>query len=573
MGSRLSAEEIELPQKTLIFSPEKVLEDFFRELFEETTAGYVLYGKKPVDLEGFRDRERTFPGSPERRSSVLGSLGLKYWHEIAPDFKNQKYILFDSLSPEGNEIVFINREAFNKVITENSLLFEHKFGVGIAPDDLLDELVLGGFSSVFKEKTALQGIVLGYGTENSISYEYGSSFVKHLNLKNSPPNQSPLPSKNPEEVRKKISAKQWGKAELAIQDLTCYKASNQADRLKIPFSYVKSSEKSKKLLSEYRKYQNNVEKVLNKKKFLTAVLQRLGTKIPPPFTQTVTSKSLEDFFSDAEKKIIPRLIAQTLLNTFPDEISSSFFQGMEAAQNKTQNAFEFSETEFLDILWKADRSAIKPTVEFLKCMESQENTVCLIPHKLFIRTLKKSGSQKILTKEHNSIRVRFLLKDLKDHPLVGTYQLEEYSELYLDKLIPGLAHGLLGMKEGEIREVYMHPDFMYGRFSDFGKGQAVKATVELIYLEDPIGNTNFPLLKPIDVIHLAPPISSQSEFVDFQKKHAYFCGVRSWEYYQKAFPLVDLPSVVEEIKNSKMKPLSSYENELLLKLEWLLQQI
>ncbi len=41
-----------------VFSSEKVLETFFRDLFEKTTAGYVLYGEKPVDLENFSERER-----------------------------------------------------------------------------------------------------------------------------------------------------------------------------------------------------------------------------------------------------------------------------------------------------------------------------------------------------------------------------------------------------------------------------------------------------------------------------------------------------------------------------------
>lgn len=564
--SPLNSEELKSRQQSYFFSPERVLEVYFKDLFDKTTAGYVLYGEKPVDLEVIPLREKTIPGTNERRSSVIGLLALTYWQKIAPNPKNQNYIFLDFLDSDAHEITLINRKAFLDVVKTNSLLFDYKFGCSTTPQTLLENLIQNGFSSVFKENIALQGIVLGYGVENSICYECGSSFLKQLVPKTSPPNQIPSPAKNPEEILQKIKNKNWANK---LQDLTCYRSSETNDRVKIPFSFLKNSKKSKQLLQSYKKYQANTDSVLTKTKFLSEVLQKFGTRLNPIFAQTVESNQLADFFTAEEKINLPHLVAQTIVNTFPNEISPSFIQGMSAAE--TQNTIELSDVKFLDILWKRDASTLQPTIDYFSQIANQENIQCLIPLKLYARTLKTSDSDKVLTIHHNPIKVKYLLKDLDDNPLIGSYQLQDPSTLYLSNIIPGLAHGLLGMKEGEIREIYIHPDFVYGTSSDFGKGQAVIATIELVSLGE-VENSVFPLLKPIDVLNYAPDILSSAEFIELQKKHAYTCGFRSWQYYKKAVPLISLESILNELAKSSKAPFSETQSDLLLKLEWVFLQ-
>ena len=563
----LGAEEIQDRQHPYAFSSERVLEVFFKDLFEKTTAGYVLYGQKPVDLEVILPLEKTIPGTKERRSSVVGLLALNYWNEIAPALKNQNHIFLDFSSPDGHEITIINRRAFLDVIKTNSLLFEYKFGNHIAPEALLENLIQNGFSSVFKENIALQGIVLGYGVENSICYESGSSFLKQLTPQISPPNQLSSISKNPEEVLQKIKDKNWAKR---LQDLTCYRATEKTDRVKIPFSYLKNSKKSKELLQSYKTYQTNLDFVLNKKKFLSEVLQRLGTKLKPSFTQTVKSNRLTDFFTVSEQEYLARIVARAIVNTFPSEISPSFIQGMKGAE--TQTSIEYSDIKFLDVLWRRHSSKLQPTIDFFTQIANRETIQCLIPHKLYTQTLKKSNSEKFLTKTHNAIKVHYLLKDIDDNPLIGSYQMQEPSLLHLNDMIPGLSHGLLGMKEGEVREIFIHPDFVYGTSSTFGNGQAIKAVVELIELGEANHESAVPSLKPVDVLNDAPDISSCSEYIDLQKKHTYACGFRSWQYYKKAVPLITLESVLNEISHTRKTLLSDTDSHLLLKLEWLLLQ-
>ncbi len=558
------------PLNTLTFSPEKILEIFFKDLFEDTTAGYVIYGQKPVDLEGFQIREKTIPGTKERYASVQGLLALKYWKEISPNIKNQNYILIDFPTPTGYEITLINRQAFFNVVKANSLLFEYKFGIKITPDVLLDDLIQKGFCSLFKENIALQGIVLGYGVENAICYECGSSFLKQLVPKGLPPYRLPSSPKNPEELAKKIKDKNWAKG---IEDLTYYKASEINDRLKIPFSFLKNSKKTKDLLNSYRKYQDNIDIILSKKKFLAEILYRLGTKLSPSLTQKITSDQLCDFFSESERSNLSYYVARTILNTFPGEISPSFMKGMSAAENETENAIEISDIQFLDLLWKRDHSIIQPTVNFFTKIHNQKDFHCLIPQKLYIRTLKKSNSSNTLTKYNEEIKIHYLLKNSEDKLLTGSYHMQDPPVLHLSNMIPGLAHGLLGMREGEIREIFIHPDFVYGTSSDFGNGQVITAIVELVHLGKIEKESTFPVLKPIDVINYAPEIVSCSQFAELQNKHAYACGFRSWKFYKKAVPLISFHTVMNEISNGGKMSLSSAESDLLLKLEWLLFQM
>ncbi|MDE3045760.1 MAG: FKBP-type peptidyl-prolyl cis-trans isomerase [Verrucomicrobiota bacterium] len=156
--------------------------------------------------------------------------------------------------------------------------------------------------------------------------------------------------------------------------------------------------------------------------------------------------------------------------------------------------------------------------------------------------------------------------------LVGTYKFDEPSELDLETIIPGLAHGLLGMSEGEIREIYIHPDFAYGMDSNFFSEVPIKVRIELIELKSRSEKEKFPPLQPVDAIHYAPNITSCEDFITLQNKYSYYCGLRVRTHYQKAASLFQLNDVVVHLQEPQKISLSPQEKKLLLKLEWLLYQ-
>jgi hypothetical protein len=545
-------EDISVPQ-------EVVFDSFFKDLFENTTTGYVLYGEKPIDLEVFRNIEKTIPGSDERKTSVIGLIALKYWREFAPDIKDQNYLLVDFPTQREHEVMFINRKSFLNVVKKNALLFQYKLGIDITPENLLERLIQNGFSSELKENIALQGIVLGYGAENSISYEAGKTLLQRLEPKISPPYQSTASLKSADEVQQEIKTKNWAKN---VPDLVCYRSTKKNDRVKIPFNYLKNSKVAKELLNEYKNYQNRTDLILREKNFLSQVLKRLGIK-------KVASQKVSkyEFFNPEEIKALPVIVAQAIKNTFPNQISSSFIEGMKGMGDKPEK----NRIEFLDILWKRDELGLEQTQKFLSQRSLEKDVECLIPGKLYTRTLKRSDSDKKLNRKNSAIKVQYLMKDLAGNPLVGSYPMQEPVELRLSALIPGFSHGMIGMKEGEIREIFIHPDFAYGTSSSFGEGQAVQIIVELLAMKEEKKDILFPFLKPYDVFNYAPDISSCAEYNQLEQQHAYICGLRSWNYYKKAEPLFTLDQVLIQMAQGEEKPLTSAEENLLLKLEWFLQ--
>jgi FKBP-type peptidyl-prolyl cis-trans isomerase len=552
-----------------VFSKALVLDSFFRELFENTPAGYVLYGQKPIYLGTFPALENAIPGSKEHSQAVNAHLALKFWKEIAPE-KHLNYILTAHKSknnPQQNEFLIINCKEFLHAVQTNLLLFQYEFGINTTPENLLETLLdpANSFYSLFKKQIALQGIVLGYGTKNAITYEKGSAAKKQLtsNIPLSPPHQAASAPKNEEEFVQKIGN--------TPKDFSYYKPLNQNDHLKIPFSFHANSSESKHLIHEYRKNQKQIDLLLNDKKFLNQVILRLGGK-PNLFSNNVKimPAQLGEFFTENERKTLPHLVVKSISNTFHDEITPSFIEGMKDANTKKWNPDESLDIKFLEILKLRSLASNSTTDHFFKSIDSEENVECLIPHRLYYRTLKDGHPEKTLTSHHSSIKLRYLLEDSEGTPLTGSYSFDEFSELDIHTLIPGLAHGLLGMKEGEIREIYIHPDFAYGTDLDFAKGRVVKAKAELVQLGKTLEKEQLPFLKPFDVIHYAPNISSCAEFTRLQNKYAYFCGKKVWTHYRKASSVISLDAVLEELKKGSTELLSDREQDILLKFEWLL---
>jgi hypothetical protein len=325
------------------------------------------------------------------------------------------------------------------------------------------------------------------------------------------------------------------------------------DHTKIPFSFHKNTAESKHLLAQYREAQGKVDSLLADKHLLKNVLKKLG--LSPPSTAAKT-------FTKEEVSALPRILASSIQNTFEEELSGEFLDGMRMAESKTHLEEGYEALEFFDVL----------KVQNLAKLAPPSNTTCLIPHKLFVRTVKEGTGQTALSISHHRIKANYLVESLEDVSLAGSYKLADTSELDVTAMIPGVAHGMLGMKEGEIREIFIHPDLAYGLDSNFPSKHPIKVKIELVELKDPSSSEHFPSLKPIDATYKAPNISSCAEFISLQKHYARYCGFRVWSHYKKLAPLVRLNDVLSVLQNPTPFPALPQERTLLLKLEWFLYQ-
>jgi len=539
----------------VVYSKQRVAEIFFHELLENTPAGYVLVGPKPVYLGSFLELDRTIPGTEAHCLSATTLLLLEIWKESAQPKPNAECLF----AVKNNEFLLINRKQFLRVVKDNLSLFQYKLGVDVSPEGLLDSLLdpTNSFSSLLQENISLQGILLGYGVGNSITYEKGSCLMKPLR---SPsivaPYRSPASPKTESEMLQKLETspevkKNWRKLTEEMQRLTFYKPMDAKDRLKIPFSFHPHTAESEKLLAEYRQGQKNVDALIANKDFLKTILSKLKTSIK---SAPVSYTRLEDFFTEEEKMALPHVVAASICNAFQEEMSPAFIEGMQAAQSSGLSSGRSEDIKFFEV--RKSR-----TVTSIKILPPPD-AYCLIPQKLYFQTLKQGHSQTVLSRSHQSMQVRYFIEDLSGNKVAES----ALAELDLKEMIPGLAHGMLGMNEGEVREIIIHPDFAYGIDSSFANGQPIRVQVELLKLGAIPEQGDGLRLKMSDPY--APEISSCSEFVTLQNKYFQYCGSTTWAHYKKAAPLVTLETILPLLDN--VTPLTSHERNLLLKLEWLL---
>ncbi|MDP1608196.1 MAG: FKBP-type peptidyl-prolyl cis-trans isomerase N-terminal domain-containing protein [Chlamydiales bacterium] len=124
-----------------------------------------------------------------------------------------------------------------------------------------------------------------------------------------------------------------------------------------------------------------------------------------------------------------------------------------------------TEKECIQALQSAQKKKFQEQgIENLKAAEKllanhakQENVISLESGKVLYRILQEGSGMQL--EDHSTPFVRYAMKNL-DGSTLGPEELEE--PLSLDETIPGLKAGMIGMKEGERRIIYIHPDLAYG---------------------------------------------------------------------------------------------------------------
>ncbi len=111
-----------------------------------------------------------------------------------------------------------------------------------------------------------------------------------------------------------------------------------------------------------------------------------------------------------------------------------------------------------------------------------------------------------LVESHFSPLVRYTGKYL-DGTVFGSSKEEEM--ISLDEIIPGLKAGLVGMKEGEKRTVYIHPELAYGTNGYLPPNSLLTFEVEVVKANAP---------QPQKVDSVSTPAQNGSEIVDTEQR-------------------------------------------------------
>ncbi len=151
-----------------------ILEQFFDILVRLSEGGYVLFGKKPICINGFRTVDSFSIANDTHKESVYLREGAAIWKKISDgNFSNfliHVYDNCDSLVDNCIHILFINKQLFYQTVEKNLSLFQYVLGPDLTPESLLEKLTNSHetFHNVLKNDKVLIGILLGFGTQNSL---------------------------------------------------------------------------------------------------------------------------------------------------------------------------------------------------------------------------------------------------------------------------------------------------------------------------------------------------------------------------------------------------------------------
>jgi peptidylprolyl isomerase len=123
---------------------------------------------------------------------------------------------------------------------------------------------------------------------------------------------------------------------------------------------------------------------------------------------------------------------------------------------------------------------LKKAEEFLAKNAKDNNIVVLEEGKLQYKLEKKGDGEEV--QPHYSPLIRYCGKFL-DGTTFGSSKEDEL--ISLDETIPGITKGLIGMKEGEKRTIYIHPDLGYGSSGHLPPNSLLAFEVEIVKAQAP----------------------------------------------------------------------------------------
>ncbi len=273
-------------------------------------------------------------------------------------------------------------------------------------------------------------------------------------------------------------------------------------------------------------------------------------------------------YAEIEKTSPACLIAHQIKNSLDHQDKKyikAIIKGIEAQDNNLQlTAEEKNVKQFANARqreWQAQNNLEASEIWLLQ-KNSVESIKTIVPLKLLYLTIKE-GDGKKLTGLGN-VQISYAINKFnRDIPEATG----EHKFCDLSQMIPGLCHGMISMQEGEIRKIYIHPDFAYGISNTFEANIALEATVELLAI--PSEQSEIEPLK--DIAPIKKQTITQNEIDELLLKSYYVAGWKLWNHLKFGYQLFSKEQLIDYLEKDIDPVLSDSEfNREINRIHWVI---
>jgi hypothetical protein len=503
----------------------EILDCFFKMGCEDEEYGYVLEGEKPISIRHFYPMDR-FPlfkniehGRQEFAKTLLVQKAVSVWNRIC---KNQKRIVLKAIFPKSSkstsselEIALINVPVLKKTIASNIDLFRYVLGSSITAEELSDRIAWSSepLSSLLQNNRILEGIVLGFGSHNSVIGGRMETIYANILSKDCPPflpkSRLMLSKENPmapeafgyyfleyaggENAFFRENPPAFSFDPLSSNPMEEILAMNAMEE-SIPdslyeapafiFGAFNGGSSNKLLFDRLLKAQRETQNLLKDPKFLEKILTKIGGKkaviscknrntTVSAFCNKMTAEEwvqiLEKTMGQFETKESQAAFIKAFCNPPPTppiapkiaRASPAMLRGLQKALSNLAIA-----DNYFDHLFKKDA------------------VIEIMPNQLYIKTTRQGSGKKL--EKSDLVRLSYVIEDLGGNILFANHD----HWLPLSQTIPGIAYGVKDMSIGEKRTLFVHPALGYGALTTLPPCAALIIKVELLDFDATISTIN-----------------------------------------------------------------------------------
>ncbi|WP_068468638.1 FKBP-type peptidyl-prolyl cis-trans isomerase [Candidatus Protochlamydia phocaeensis] len=567
----LSAEETLLWQEVLnerSIDEREALEVFFKTMLINSEGGYVVLGSKPVCVEGIRSSPfllvQRWGGRDHQRSVELAE-GWQLWRQHFDVFSNGHILIHCkdrafSTHPNWIHLLWINPGSLEKVFEANKAFFQFIVDPNIDFQSLLKYLT-DPQKPIFKSNV-LMGIIMGFGSQNAIPYERIEELrTMALMREEAPylprkkqlsiyPPEMDLNYSNFDRSIKSIPSLYYKTLQEEYKALLSHeKKTPQMHRAILPafpvFGIFKEDQETRQILESYTKDQRIIQSWIEEDKFLENLLSRLLKNAIPQSSAQKSIKEPQQSFTDAQ------LIAYQLLKGLPsaNEASrKSLCKGLIEAckgEEKPKETIGKAFTGYLRSVRKAEaKRNLMQTESWLNQLASNNAINWIVPFKLGYH-VKAEGKGKILDKRYKKAKLDYAIRIFNKEPVIG--QAEE-EEIDFSLLLPSFIQGMQGMKTGEERMIYLHPEMAYGENGFLDPNVGLQAYVKLIeIIEEETSEQKEITLETLSFKQEADkPLPDTEEAL---LNYLYVLGYNLYDYLKNAHSLFAIADLCEAINS------------------------